>query len=214
MPQKIAQDHTLQNTVVMKTPKDEGPKQANQSDASIDSVIERRSAARSAIGLALAALGHEWEDRATHSGPERDVVVDGVAIYLVIAEDIKNSDWLRRSGNGRLRLKFGDYGEVRQFPEPKRGFDTRHIAAEISAYVRDKVARHQFATDLETRRRRSRAVVDAINAQLELDRGGEVRADVDIRTGRLMVSVQTICSEEMTRAILMAAVQLLRTEPR
>jgi len=168
-------------------------------------IDERRNAVRVALQAELERLGHRWEEPTLNGcGPK----VDGVYIHLDIFEEGKGG-WRRQQGNGRLRIKFGPWGDVRQFPEPKAGFDTRKIAGEISTYVKGCIARRTREQDLAARTQANRAVADAINAELGLSRFVGPRADVDARTGMLVVRFEAACNEEQARALLVAGKMIL-----
>jgi hypothetical protein len=168
-------------------------------------IDERVKAVRAALQAELEGLGHRWEEPTPNGcGPK----VDGVYIHLDIFEEGKGG-WRRQHGNGRLRIKFGPWGDVRQFPEPKAGFDARKIAREISAYIKGCIARRTRERDLTVRTQANRTVADAINAELGLSRFVGLRADVDARTGMLVVRFGAACNEEQARALLAGARAIL-----
>jgi hypothetical protein len=161
------------------------------------SIDERRKAVRAALQAELEARGHRWEER----GGEWSPTVDGVLLHLEISEEGRGG-WRRQHGNGRLRLKFGGYGDVRQFPEPKAGFDARKIAEEIAIYVKGCLAQRKREQEASARLQTNRAIADAINAELGLSTFMGPRADVESRTGRLIVRIDAALNEEQARALL------------
>ena len=169
---------------------------------------ERRAEIRKALGEAVTALGHAWEEKPSSYGPP-SVNVDGVPLWFEIAEEGRGYS-ARRAGTSRLRIKFGDYGDRHQYPEPKAGFDAKKIAAAISSMVRGNVQRRTASADLAARVGETRAIASAINT--EIGQGHSAYATVSERSGSLMVKVDAFCTKEQARALLTAAKQILGTK--
>ncbi len=170
------------------------------------SLDKGRLETRAALKREIESLGHTWQER--EHGGMRLVAVDGIDVFLEMPEEGMGTFHSRR-GSGRLRLKFGDYGDVQQFPEPKAGFDAPRIAKAISAYVRERVARQQAAEALCRRRDASRALADAINDDLGLSSACGIRAEANLHSGSLQVRIEQSCSENEARALLAVAKQIL-----
>ena len=167
---------------------------------------QRHTETRGAFRVKVTALGHVWQEHPTSCGPP-SASVDGIPLYLEVAEEGRGYS-VRRSSSARLRIKFGDYGDRHQFPEPKAGFDAKRLAEAISGFVKGQVARRKASDEPATRVRETCAIAEAINAEV----GGPscAYATVSDRSGTLMVRVvDAHCTEEQARALLLAAKQIL-----
>lgn len=143
-----------------------------------ETAAERGAKAYAAIRAELEALGHEVAE---------GFVVDRVWTSFRISEDRRPGSY-RQAGTGRLRAVFGGCGDSRQFPEPKKGFDAKRIAAEISSFVSAKI----LATKKENERRNAidanRAVAAEVNAAVGSSPLTNARAEAS-GFGELIVQV-------------------------
>jgi len=124
---------------------------------------ERRAEIRKALGEAVTALGHAWEEKQFASG-QPSISVDGKLLWFEIAEEGRG--YSGSVGPSRLRIKFGDYGDRHQYPEPKAGFDAKKIANAISSMVRGNVQARKASADLAARIGETRAIANAINTEI------------------------------------------------
>lgn len=169
---------------------------------------ERRKAVVTGIFDALKQLGHA-------TGGSEPSLIDGVYIHLAVTEDHKSySNWHRTYGTGRLRVKFGGYGNVRQFPEPKAGFTPERlaqIAGEISNYVSQLALARVRQQEAAARYESGKAVAERINSDLGLPPYRSPRAE---STGNgLRVCIDKICTEAQARALLAAYKEIFRQGP-
>ena len=126
-----------------------------------------------------------------------DVSVDGISIHLKVSEDGAGGRYSHR-GSGKLRIKFGGYGSMRQFPEPKAGFDMEKIATEIDNHVKnglETLARNQ---KLQAQVKDMEPVAAALNAEF-----GQFSVRVD-NSGALVVRCERQVTEGQARKFLTA----------
>lgn len=96
-------------------------------------VVPKKKRHEDALAAVLVALGHAVEWRM------RSIVVDG--------EDLSAGFDCERPGrwrftapyNGKVRFKLGNFGHVKQYPEPKAGHDFAKLAADVLAYRERKL---------------------------------------------------------------------------
>jgi len=138
----------------------------------------KRSHIREALKAAMKAAELEWDGHQ----------VNGQFLDISIDEDTKGGmTWsMYHRGTGKFRIKVGSYGEVKQFPEPKKGFDYEKITKHITA----RLQRRKDSEVLEKARRNKSAsnqsIADRVNAQTGCQNWQGTRATVG-RTGSLMV---------------------------
>jgi hypothetical protein len=179
-------------------------------EAARTAILARREAALAGIKAALEQRGHVAAAQMTTGFGQ---TWDGIFIHLEISEDTATGGWIGRSrGTGRLRIKFGDYGDVRQFPEPKKGFDIEKLAGEISVHIQCQTRARALREERAVRYNVNKVVAAQINTDLGL-KDYSPRAVVDGTTGALVVQVSTGCSEVQARAILAAVKQILAAAP-
>jgi hypothetical protein len=164
---------------------------ANDTKARILKTREELCSHLTRLGHAVASLGDN---------------VDGVYTHLTIREERRRNGGWRSVGSGRLRVTFGVYGSLQQFPEPKVGFDYAKLAEEISAFVKDQLKRDELNKAREARYEAALTAARRLNAE---PRHPSASIGVD-RYNHLKLEINCNLSEEQARQLLAAASAILK----
>lgn len=115
---------------------------------------ERRVIVERAIALELVARGHVVETWKHSFREEQCYSVDGHSQLIDVICEAKG-EW-RREITGRLRAIVGGFGDKKQFPEPKAGFDIKKICDAIEGNIAEKDAERARRNSKEEWSRRTR----------------------------------------------------------
>lgn len=169
----------------------------------IANVDERKAAVNKALVDEMTKRGY----RCGKNGRSETTVdyLDDVYTDFSIIEEWRAG--YRKSGKLRIQYRDGGlYGSRQQRPEPNKGFDIKTICNDLERYVEvsaQRSARHdQEADNMDT----TRAMADAINEKLGLNKYGDVRAK---GTGRLadkvLVEIKLYLNPDDAEALLSMA---------
>jgi hypothetical protein len=158
----------------------------------------RRAVALQALQAAVEAAGLTW--------PKHLVSID--------RERSSGSSYASRTGSltGRLRLKVGSYGNTKQFPEPKAGFDIEKIAAYVVARVRENKERNDYARQCSAIHQVNAAVAKQINTDLGATIGGPHAESTEVAGKVRLCGLDMCCDEATARRVLAAIRDVLATK--
>lgn len=128
--------------------------------ATSDETKVRRTEVIAKLKATLEGLGHEVDTGTAAFGFTR---VDGAWVSLEVVEQ-GSRPYQGMRGAGRLRIKFGQWGERKQFPEPRTGFDLDKIAKAILTYIEVKRVDKKFADARRDKMAAAQKLADEINA--------------------------------------------------
>jgi hypothetical protein len=149
-----------------------------------------------AIEVALTDAGHSADFGRKDLGCRKFInEVDGIYVGI----QVKPQGGTSYKPPTKLRLTFGSR-MVRQFPEPKNGFDAAKITAAVIEYVESEKARKASEAKAQDNHAKYLELADKINAEFGISRYASTA--VKATSYGLKVEIASTVTEDQARAIM------------
>lgn len=161
--------------------------------------LKKQQEVTSKLIEALKEKGYEWSNCS----------INGIYFPIEVSSDRTGYGW-GKVYTGKVRIKVGNWGEIKQFPEPKAGFDISKIVSYIIEQVKLEEKKIAKERELSQKKEKAQQVANTINRSIPGTAFG-LNAIVD-KHGYLSLDIRVRCSEEQAEKILRYAAGILHEE--